>query len=120
MWTRTKILKAVKSNDKILREIHEKYLPSKKEVNFKVGDTVKVYQKIIEGDKSRTQVFEGIVIEIHGPKENIFFTVRKEVQGVGVEKTFRLNSPNVEKVEFVKKPLKKPRRNKLFYLRPEE
>jgi len=107
----------VKSSNKILSEIHQKYLPSSKDLNFKVGDIVKVHQKISEGDKTRIQVFEGTVIEIHGPKENLFFTVRKEVQGVGVEKTFRLNSPNVEKVEFVRHPLKKPRRKKLFYLR---
>ncbi|MCX7758461.1 MAG: 50S ribosomal protein L19 [bacterium] len=112
-------VRLVKNPDKILREIHRSYLPSQKEINFKVGDVVRVHQKIIEGDKSRIQVFEGNVIEIHGPKENVFFTVRKEVQGMGVEKTFRLNSPNVEKVEFVRKPLKKPRRKKLFYLRPE-
>ncbi|MCS7164906.1 MAG: 50S ribosomal protein L19 [Candidatus Calescibacterium sp.] len=107
----------VKNSSIILREIHKKYLPSEKEINFKVGDYVKVHQKIVEGDKTRIQVFEGQVIEIHGPKENIFFTVRKEVQGVGVEKTFRLNSPIIEKVEFVRHPLKKPRRKKLFYLR---
>ncbi|MEN3014454.1 MAG: 50S ribosomal protein L19 [bacterium] len=114
-----RVIKSVKANNKILREIHSKYLPSNKEINFKVGDVVKVHQKIVEGEKSRTQIFEGTVIEIHGPKENIFFTVRKEVQGVGVEKTFRLNSPFVEKVEFVRHPLKKPRRKKLYYLRPE-
>lgn len=119
MKTRMKTIK-IKANNKILREIHEIYLPSKKELSFKVGDTVKVYQKITEGDKTRIQIFEGIVVEIHGPQENVFFTVRKEVQGVGVEKTFRLNSPNIEKVEFVRKPLKKPRRNKLFYLRPDK
>jgi len=113
-----KILK-VKSNTEILNKIHERYLPSKKELNFKVGDTVKVHQRIIEDKKSRVQVFEGIVMEIHGSKINPFFTVRKEVQNVGVEKTFRLNSPNVEKVELVRHPLKKPRRNKLFYLRGE-
>ncbi len=113
-----KILKILKANDKILKEIHQRYLTSRNKLNFKVGDTVKVYQKITEGDKSRIQVFEGVVIEIHGPKENPFFTVRKEVQSVGVEKTFRLNSPNVEKVEFVRNPLKKPRRKKLYYLRP--
>ncbi len=116
---RMRILKVVKSPDKLLREIHEKYLPSKKELNFKVGDIVKVHQRIVEGDKSRVQVFEGVVIEIHGPIYNRFFTVRKEVQGVGVEKTFRINSPNVEKVELVRNPLKKPRRKKLTYLRPE-
>lgn len=107
----------VKDRTKILKEVTKSYLPEIKEINFKVGDTVRVYQKIKEGDKTRTQVFEGIVIEIHGPKDNRSFTVRKVVQGVGVEKTYKINSPLVEKVEFVKKPLRKPRRKKIFYLR---
>ena len=79
---------------------------------FSVGDTVKVYGKIKEGNRERIQVFEGTVIK----KQNgSTFTVRKNSNGVGVEKTWPLHSPNVEKVEIVRKG--KVRRAKLYYLR---
>lgn len=88
----------------------------KKEIpQFKVGDTVKVYSKIIEGGKERLQGFEGIVIKFGGRGVRKNFTVRKIVQGVGVERTFPLYSPRVEKVEVIKSG--KVRRAKLYYLR---
>ena len=82
---------------------------------FKVGDTVKVYGKIKEGNRERIQVFEGIVLKKQGGGARATFTVRKNSNGVGVEKTWPLHSPNVEKVEVVRKG--KVRRAKLYYLR---
>ena len=82
---------------------------------FSVGDTVKVYGKINEGNRERIQVFEGTVIKKQGGSNRATFTVRKLSNGVGVEKTWPLHSPNVEKVEIVRKG--KVRRAKLYYLR---
>ena len=82
---------------------------------LKVGDTVKVYQKIVEGSRTRTQMFEGTIIKIQGGGIGKTFTARRISYGVGVEKTWPLNSPNVEKVEVVRHG--KVRRAKLFYLR---
>ena len=82
---------------------------------FSVGDTVKVYGKIKEGNRERIQVFEGIVIKKQGGSVRETFTVRKNSNGVGVEKTWPLHSPNVEKVEVVRHG--KVRRAKLTYLR---
>ena len=80
-----------------------------------VGDTVKVYGKIKEGNRERIQVFEGTVIKRQGGSARETFTVRKNSNGVGVEKTWPLHSPNVEKIEVVRKG--KVRRAKLTYLR---
>lgn len=82
---------------------------------FEVGDTVKVYGKIKEGNRERIQVFEGTVLKIQGGSNRKTFTVRKLSNGVGVEKTWPMHSPNVEKVEVVRKG--KVRRAKLNYLR---
>ena len=82
---------------------------------FAVGDTVKVYGKIKEGNRERTQVFEGVVIKRQGGSNRETFTVRKTSNGVGVEKTWPLHSPNVEKIEVVR--YGKVRRAKLNYLR---
>ena len=82
---------------------------------FNVGDTVKVYNKIIEGTKERTQIFEGIVIARKNSSVRETFTVRRISYGVGVEKTFPVHSPRIEKVEIVKRG--KVRRAKLYYLR---
>ena len=82
---------------------------------FNVGDTVKVHVRIAEGDKFRIQVFEGTVIKKQNGSNRTTFTVRKLSNGVGVEKTWPLHSPNVEKVEIVRKG--KVRRAKLYYLR---
>ncbi|MCU0640861.1 MAG: 50S ribosomal protein L19 [Candidatus Margulisbacteria bacterium] len=83
--------------------------------NFKVGDTVKVFSKIVEGGKERLQGFEGIVIKRTGGSVRENFTVRKLVQGVGVERTFPLHSPKVDRVELIRSG--KVRRAKLYYLR---
>ena len=81
--------------------------------SFSVGDTVKVYAKIKEGNRERIQVFEGTVLKKQGGSNT--FTVRKNSNGIGVEKTWPLHSPNVEKVEVVRHG--KVRRAKLNYLR---
>ena len=82
---------------------------------FETGDTVRVYGKIKEGNRERVQVFEGVVLKKQGGSNRATFTVRKSSNGVGVEKTWPLHSPNVEKVEVVRKG--KVRRAKLNYLR---
>ena len=82
---------------------------------FSVGDTVKVYGKIKEGNRERIQVFEGTVIKKQGGSNRTTFTVRKISNGVGVEKTWPLHSPNVEKVEIVRKG--KVRRAKTLLLK---
>ena len=82
---------------------------------FKVGDTVKVYFKIIEGKTERIQVYEGIVLCIKNAGVRKTFTVRKESYGVGVERVFPVNSPRIVKVEIVRAG--KVRRSKLYYLR---
>ena len=80
-----------------------------------IGDNVKVHTKIYEGDKERIQVFEGVVIRRRGGNTRATFTVRKISYGIGVEKTFPLHSPLIEKIDVVTKS--KVRRAKLYYLR---
>ena len=82
---------------------------------IRVGDTVRVYNKIKEGNRERTQLFEGLVISKKNGGITETFTVRRIAYGVGVEKTFPLHSPNVEKVEIVRTG--KVRRAKLYYIR---
>lgn len=82
---------------------------------FNVGDTVRVYAKIKEGNRERIQVFEGTVLKKQGGSTRATFTVRKNSNGIGVEKTWPLHSPNVERVEVVRRG--KVRRAKLNYLR---
>ena len=100
--------------NEIIRKIEAEQL--KETVSdFNVGDTVKVYGKIKEGNRERIHVFEGTVLKIQGGSSRTTFTVRKVSNGVGVEKTWPLHSPNVEKVEVVRRG--KVRRAKLNYLR---
>ena len=82
---------------------------------FNVGDTVRVHGKIKEGNRERIQVFEGVVLKKQGGSNRETFTVRKNSNGIGVEKTWPLHSPNVEKVEVIRRG--KVRRAKLNYLR---
>ncbi len=82
---------------------------------FNVGDTIKVHVRIKEGNRERIQVFEGIVIKIQGESNRATFTVRKISYGVGVERTFPIHSPKIEKIEVVRRG--KVRRARLFYLR---
>ena len=83
--------------------------------DFRAGDTVKVHVKVIEGSRSRVQVFQGVVIRVHGSGIGRTFTVRKVSFGVGVERTFPLHSPIFEKVEVLTRG--DVRRAKLYYLR---
>jgi large subunit ribosomal protein L19 len=87
----------------------------KKAAQFAVGDTVRVHQKITEGDRVRTQVFEGIVLRRRGSGQSKTFTVRRISFGEGVERIFPLYSPLIEKIEVVQ--FGKVRRSKLYYLR---
>ena len=98
----------------IIKSIEHEQLKNKIP-ELKVGDTVKVYQRIKEGNRERIQVFEGIIIKKQGGGVNATFTVRRVAYGVGVEKTFLVHSPMVEKVELVR--VGKARRAKLYYLR---
>ncbi len=82
---------------------------------FRPGDTVKVHIRIIEGNKERVQVFQGVVIKRKRGNMNATFTVRKISHGVGVEKTFALHSPRIEKIEMV--TAGRVRRSRLYYLR---
>ena len=82
---------------------------------FGIGDGVKVYVKIVEGEKERIQMFEGTVIAKHGGGISETFTVRRVSYGVGVEKTFPIHSPNVDKIVVFREA--KVRRDKLYYLR---
>lgn len=94
-----------KIEDEQLREVAE----------FNIGDTVRVHNKIKEGNRERIQVFEGIVIKRQGGGNRETFTVRKNSNGVGVEKTWPVHTPLIEKIEVVRRG--KVRRAKLFYLR---
>jgi len=83
--------------------------------DIRIGDTVRVHMRIVEGEKERIQVIEGVVIRMHGGGVRKTLTVRKVSFGVGVERIFPIHSPRVEKVEIVKRA--KVRRAKLYYLR---
>lgn len=82
---------------------------------FNPGDTIKVHQRVVEGNKQRIQVFEGVVIARRGSSTNASFTVRKVSYGIGVERIFPLHSPNIEKIEVTRQG--RVRRAKLYYLR---
>ena len=100
--------------NEIIRKIEETQL--REDVpQFRVGDTVRVHAKIKEGNRERVQIFEGTVIKKQGGSNRATFTVIKSSNGVGVEKTWPLHSPTVEKVEVVRSG--KARRAKLLYLR---
>ncbi len=102
------------SNADIIKKIEQAQL--KEEVaDFNVGDTIKVHAKIKEGNRERIQVFEGTVLKRQGGSCRETFTVRKNSNGVGVEKTWPLHSPTIEKIEVVRHG--KVRRAKLNYLR---
>ena len=103
-----------KKMNPIIDELEKEYT-SKELPEINVGDTVKVYVRIIEGNKERTQAFEGTVIKKHGSSINHTITVRKVFQGVGVERVFAVYSPRVEKIQVLRKG--DVRRSKLYYLR---
>ena len=100
--------------NEIIKKIEDEQLKSDI-TDFRVGDTIRVHGKIKEGNRERIQVFEGVVLKRQGGGNRETFTVRKTSNGIGVEKTWPLHSPNVEKIEVVRRG--KVRRAKLFYLR---
>lgn len=88
----------------------------RKSLDFKAGDTVRVFSKILEKGKTRLQAFEGLVLSRkHGKESGATFTVRKVASGVGVERIFPLYSPNIGKIEIIRKS--KTRKSKLYYIR---
>jgi large subunit ribosomal protein L19 len=90
---------------------------ARKAIDMKPGDTVRVWQKIQEGEKIRLQAFEGLVLAIkHGKENGSTFTVRKIIDGVGVERIFPLYSPTIDEIEVIKRA-SKVRRAKLYYIR---
>ena len=98
----------------VINDLEKQYL--KNEIpQLNSGDTVKVFVRIIEGNKERTQAFEGTVIKQHGSGINKTVTVRKVFQGVGVERVFLVNSPRIEKINILRRGDVK--RSKLYYLR---
>jgi large subunit ribosomal protein L19 len=101
----------MKNVKEIIKKFRKKHIPE-----ILPGDTVKVYQKIKEGDKERVQVFEGIVLaKKHGKEIGATITVRKKSKGVAIERIFPIHSPVIEKIEVIKRS--KTRRAKLYYLR---
>lgn len=99
----------------IMKAVEERIKPLDREVNFEIGDTVRVHYRIVEGDKERIQVFEGIVIAINNKGLSKTFTVRKISFEIGVERIFPVVSPRIAKIEVVRKG--KVRRAKLYFLR---
>ena len=87
----------------------------KEVTDFNVGDTIKVHAKIVEGNRERIQVFEGLVIKKQGGSNRATFTVRKNSNGIGVERTWPLYSPSIANIEVVRRG--KVRRAKIYYLR---
>ena len=98
----------------IIKAIENEQL-KEKIVNFSVGDTIKVHLRIKEGTRERVQIFEGTVIKRQGGSNRETFTVRRISYGVGVERTFPLHSPKIEKIEVTRRG--RVRRARLFYLR---
>jgi large subunit ribosomal protein L19 len=89
-----------------------------KDVDFGIGDRVRVYQKIKEGDKERSQIFSGTVIKIKGDAKNKTFTVRRiGIQQIGIERIFPSDLPSIFKIEVVKKGTKGVTKSKLYYIR---
>ena len=99
----------------LVKFVEEQSVEKKNVPAFKAGDTVSVHYKIREGNKERIQVYQGVVIQRNGTGATETFTVRKVSNGVGVERIFPINSPNIDKIEV--NSYGKVRRAKLFYLR---
>ena len=108
------ILGGVSMNNRLVEEITASQLRTDLP-EFKSGDEIKVSVRIIEGNKSRIQVFQGVVIQRRGGGVNATFTVRKMSSGIGVERTFPLHSPSIASIEVVRRG--KVRRNKITYIR---
>ena len=100
--------------NEIIKQIEAEQLKSEIP-QFNVGDTIRVYAKVVEGSKERIQMFEGVVIKRQNGGVRVNFTVRRIASGVGVEKTWPLHSPRIDHIEVVKRGI--VRRAKLYYLR---
>lgn len=100
--------------NKLIQDITKEQLRSDVP-DFRSGDTVRVHAKVVEGSRERIQLFEGVVIKRHGAGISATYTVRKMSNGVGVERTFPLNTPRVEQIEVIRHG--RVRRSKLYYLR---
>ncbi len=98
----------------LIKEVEKKSLKQDLPA-FKPGDTVKVHVKVVEGGRERVQVYEGVVISRQGSGARETFTVRRVTYGIGVERTFPVHSPNINKIEVARKG--RVRRAKLYYLR---
>ncbi|MDD2345018.1 MAG: 50S ribosomal protein L19 [Bacteroidales bacterium] len=103
------------SKTDIIRKIESQMVPAKNFPNFKAGDTITVFNKIVEGTKERIQQFQGVVIQRSGTGATETFTIRKLSNGIGVERIFPLASPFVDKIEVNKHGV--VRRARIFYLR---
>ncbi|MBP3821205.1 50S ribosomal protein L19 [bacterium] len=101
-------------NNPVIDALEKEYLKNELP-EFNAGDTVKVFVKIVEGNKERIQAFEGTIIKMHGAGLNKTITVRKVFQGVGVERVFLIHSPRIDKIEVLRRGDVK--RSKLYYLR---
>ena len=102
------------NKDEIIKNVHEKFL--KEDIpNIKIGDNVRIGVKIVEGNKERVQFYEGIVLAKKNSSINTTITVRKVLQGVGIERVFLIHSPKVDSIEILRSS--KIRRSKLYYLR---
>jgi large subunit ribosomal protein L19 len=99
----------------LIKFVEEQAIAKKEYPSFKAGDTISVHYKIREGNKERLQIYQGVVIQRNSTGANETFTVRKMSNGVGVERIFPINSPNIDKIDV--NNLGKVRRAKLFYLR---
>lgn len=99
----------------IIESIEKEIMPVKRTINFQVGDTVKVHYKIVEGNRERVQVYEGVVIALDNKGMGKTFTVRRISYDVGVERIFPIYSTRIAKIEVVRKG--RTRRAKLYYLR---
>jgi large subunit ribosomal protein L19 len=99
----------------LLKEVSDELVTGKELPSFAAGDTITVYYKIKEGEKERTQFFQGVVLQKRGSGSTETFTIRKMSNGIGVERIFPLASPSIEKVEINKKGV--VRRARIFYLR---
>ena len=100
----------------LVKQVEKEFLKDKENIpSFAPGDTVRVYFKVIEGTRERIQVFEGTIIKQQGTGLSESFTVRRVSYGVGVERSFPINSPKIEKIEIVRRGM--VRRARLYYLR---
>ena len=99
----------------LVKFVEEQSVITKQFPSFKAGDTVSVYYKIREGNKERIQLYQGVVLQRNSVGNSETFTVRKVSNGIGVERIFPINSPNIDKIEV--NSVGKVRRAKLFYLR---